>query len=250
MRREIVRLSVMGLCVAVVLVGCTAATAMRNLSPIQPLESYTGQFADIVVDTTTTPEPTLEITRENVTVRVQYWRKYELDRRFNKGTSASAFLSEPTWKQSEQVDVWWVSIKNGRNKPLRVSLSDLHVEDDVRLRADMEGNIYITLDAEENRRRIYNKQGQTLDIRKGLDEIRPHLFETHIQRGEIAPGESSEGYVPFYKIKPNAPSFVLRIPVEAATEGAGIGRYQKVTFAFPYKFDRTIYEAQPATIRY
>ncbi len=80
------------------------------MPPIKPLAAYEGACADIIVDMETRPEPALELTRDGVTVRVQYWPKVDLDRKFTRGGETSAFHFEPTWAQSSRVDVWHVSV--------------------------------------------------------------------------------------------------------------------------------------------
>ncbi|MBM3216935.1 hypothetical protein FJZ36_18735 [Candidatus Poribacteria bacterium] len=250
MRRNLAWLLVLSVGIVGVLAGCATGSPLGRMSPVRPLAAYEGDDAAIVVDAATKPEPTLELTKEGVTVRVQYWRKYELDRKLNKGTTTSAFYTEPTWKQGDQVDVFHVSIKNDRKALLRVALRDFYVEDDLRLRADMDGNIFRALSEDDNQKRLLYKKGRDLSIANGFETIHPLLFETAVPKGEIEPGVTTEGFVPFYGFKPNATKLVLTISVEAAPEDSSIGRYRKLDFQFPFGFDRSIFAAQPATVRY
>jgi len=240
----------LGLGVSVVVGGCATGGGLSRLSPVQPLPVYENEYADIVVDTSTKPEPTLELTKENVTVRVQYWRKYELDRKFNRGSSTSPFLTEPTWKQGDTCEVFYVTIKNNRKAPLSVKLRDFVIEDNLKLREEMEGNLFYALTAEENEKRLLYKKGQNIAITNGLNEVKPLLLESNMPNGQIAPGATAAGYVPFYGFKWNATRIFLRIAVEAAPEDSAAGRYKQITFTFPYALDRSIYEAQPATLKY
>lgn len=240
----------LALSASIIVGGCATGSSLGRLSPVQPLSVYENEYADIVVDTSTKPEPTLELTKEGVTVRVQYWRKYELDRKFNRGTSTSAFLTEPTWKQGDTCEVFYVIIKNSRKAPLSVKLRDFFIEDNLKLREEMEGNIFLAMSAEDNEKRLLYKKGQNLSITNGLNEVKPLLLESHLPNGEIAPGATAEGYVPFYGFKWNATRIWLHIAVEAAPEESAIGRYKRIEFVFPYALDRSIYEAQPATIKY
>lgn len=235
---------------SVVLIGCATGGGLSRQSPVQPLPVYENQYADIVVDTSTKPEPTIELTKDLVTVRVQFWRKYELDRKFNRGTSTSPFLTEPTWKQGDTCEVFFVTIKNGRKAPLSVKLRDFVIEDNLKLREDMDGNLFLALSADDNEKRILYKKGQNIAITNGLNSIKPQLLETNMPNGEIAPGATAEGWVPFFGFKMNATRLMLRIGVDAAPEESAISRYKRIDFEFPLALDRSIYEAQPATLKY
>jgi len=242
--------------------GCTTSSPLRRMSPIQPLPTYEGDDANIIVDMETRPEPTLELTQDGVTVRVQYWRKAELDRRYNRGSKTSAFLFEASWEQGRRLDVWQVSVSHTYDKPLRMKLIDINdsyvfIEDDLRMRKDMDPNYYYVLTEVENEGRIQYKKGRTLDVNNGLKEMHPLLFETWLINKEVPVGVTVEGYLPFQAVKPNVdtgdpPSEAniwLHIAVETPPDSE-IGRYQKLDFVFPYRFDRSILESQPGTIRY
>lgn len=254
MRRHVLGGSVALALASLLIVGCTSSRPMSRMSPIQPLATYDGDDANIIVDMETRPEPTLELTQDGVTVRVQYWRKAALDRKFNRGSKTSAFYFEPSWEQGRRVDVFYVSVSHTYDKPVRLKLIDIedsyvYIEDDLRLRDDMDANMYYVITERANAERIQYKKGRTLDIRNGLEEIRPLLFERNLIDKQIPVGATVAGYLPFYAVKPNATSLRLHIAVETPPD-SDIGRYQKVEFAFPYTFDRAVYEQQPQTIRY
>ncbi len=238
-----------------IVAGCVSGIPISRMSPVHPLETYEGEHADIIVDMETNPQPTLELTQKDITVRVQYWRKAALDWKYNRQGTRSAFLSQASWKQGDKVDVFWVTITNNRQRPLRTRLQDFggnlffKIEDDVKLRADMEGNAYFALTEDANKDRLLNRGRVTIDIKNGIDRMHPLLLETHLEarKWRVAPGETVEGYVPFYSIKPNATRLVMSIPMEIAPESE-VGRWQREEFIFPMAFDRAIYEAQPATV--
>ena len=238
-------------------VGCASGTSFGRMSPVQPLETYEGDYADIIVDTETRPQPTIELTQKDVTVRVQFWRRAELDFKLNRQGKRSAFWSSPSWKQGDKVDVFWITITNGRENPLRTNLSDFQgnlfykIEDDIKLRDDMEGNLYFALTEVANKDRLINRGSQTIDIKNGIDDVRARLLETHLRTRDwrVGPGETVEGWVPFYSIKPWATRLFLSIPLEIAP-GSETGRWQRLDYVFPMSFDRAIHEAQPAAVRY
>ncbi len=234
--------------------GCTTSTPLRRQSPIQPLTTYEGDDANIIVDMETKPQPTLELTQDGVTVRVQYWRKAELDRKYNRGAKTSAFLFEPTWAQGKRLDVWHVSVSHTYEKPVRMKLMDINdsyvfIEDDQRMRKDMDPNYYYVVTEVANAERLQYKKGRTLDVNNGLKEMHALLFETWLINKEVPVGATVEGYLPFQAVKPNATDIWLHIAVETPPDSE-IGRYQKLDFVFPYVFDRSIYEQQAGTIRY
>ena len=150
-----------------------------------------------------------------------------------------------------------VTITNGRSKPLRTHISDYEgqlffsIEDNLRLREDMDGNRYYALSQTANQDRLINRGRQTIDIKNGFEAVRTSLLEVQLRSRDwrVAGGETVEGYVPFYSIKPNATNLLLAIPVEIASDSEA-GRAQKLNFIFPLTFSRAIYEQQPATIRY
>jgi hypothetical protein len=234
--------------------GCTTSSPLSRMSPIQPLATYEGDDANIIVDMETSPQPTLELTQDGVTVRVQYWRKADLDRKYNRGSKTSAFLFEPSWEQGRRVDVWHVSVSHTYDKPIRTKLRDIadpyvFIEDDIRMRADMDPNYFYVVTETDNEVRLQYKKGRTLDVNNGLEAMHPLLFETWLIDKEVAPGMTVEGYLPFQAVKPTAIDIWLHIAVETPPD-SDIGRYQKLDFVFPYVFDRGVYESQPATIRY
>ena len=245
-------------CLAVCVSGCAGggAGALKSMSPVQPLETYEGDYAGIVIDEKGHPQPVLELTQEGVTVRVQYWRKADLDRKYNRGSMGSAFYYEPTWKQGERVTVFHVSIHNGLDKAIRTKpLSDINpaymfLYDDLRLRKDMDPNFYIAMPEEDNKKRLMSKKGMTIDLRNGLEAVSGELLENRIVDLQIGPGETAEGWVPFFGIKYNIIKHLwLSVSVETPPD-SDIGRYKRVEFVFPYTFSREIQSAQPATIRY
>lgn len=254
MRRHVLGGSVAFALAGLLAMGCTISKPMSRLSPIQPLGTYEGDDANIIVDNETRPEPTLELTHDGITVRIQYWRKAELDRRYNRGSKTSAFYFEPSWAQGKRLDVFHVSVEHNYTKPVRLKLIDIndsyvYIEDDLRMRADMDPNLYYVVTERENEERLQYKKGRTLDIRNGLEAMRPLLFERNLINKEVPVGVKVEGYLPFFAVKPNAVNLRVHIAMETPPD-SDIGRYQKVDFVFPYVFDRAVYEQQPATIRY
>ena len=97
-------------------VGCSSTTPTREPSPIQIRDAYEGDHANIVVDRATSPEPTLELTRDGLTVRVQYVPQSELDRRHTRGDSLSAFHFESSWGWKRRVDVFQISVSHTHAK--------------------------------------------------------------------------------------------------------------------------------------
>ena len=219
------------------------------MPPIKPLAAYEGAYADIIVDMATRPEPTLELTRDGVTVCVQYWPKVDLDRRFSRGGETSAFHFEPTWAQNSRVDVWHVSVTHTHDRPVRLKLGDtdhvsVFIEDNQRMRADMDPNYYYAVTEVENRARLQDKGALRSDTERGLRTVNPLLFERNLTGEEVPAGITVSGYLPFQAVKPNATDIWLHIPVETPPDSAS-GQHEKVDFVFPYEYERTLYQARP-----
>ncbi len=245
----------LALSAAVILSGCGTGSPLKQMSPVHPFESYEGDYSDIIIDEEAAPQPALQLAKEGVTVRVQYWRKADLDRKFNRGSMRSAFAYEPSWKQGLRVTVFYVSIHNGLDKPIRVKpLSDInpaymYIYDDLRLTKEHDPNFYFALPEKDNEKRVSEKAGYTIDLRNGLEAISPQLLENRIVDNQIEPGETVEGWLPFQGIKFNLNQLWVSLSVETPPD-SDIGRYKRVEFVFPYDFSREIHAAQPATIRY
>ncbi|MBT5714732.1 hypothetical protein HOI71_27035, partial [Candidatus Poribacteria bacterium] len=223
---------------ALLAIGCGSA-APPHRRPIKPLAAYEGSYADIVVDTETQPEPTLELTRDGVTVRVQYWPKGDLDRKFTRGGETSAFHFEPSWPAHSRVDVWHVTVSHAHDKPVRIKLADVDtvrvfIEDNQRMRADMDPNYYYAMTEAENRARLEAKRGLRRDTEAGLRTVNPLLFERNLTGDQVPPGITVSGYLPFQAVKPNANDIWLHIPVETPPGSDG-GAYRTVDFVFPYE---------------
>lgn len=247
--------TLLALSAAVILSGCGAGSPLKKMSPVLPLESYEGDHSDIIIDEDAAPQPALQLTKEGVTVRIQYWRKADLDRKYNRGSMRSPFAYESSWKQGARVTVFHVSIHNGLGTPIRVKpLSDInpaymYIYDDLRLTKDHDPNIYYALPEENNLRRLQDKVGITIDLRNGMDAVKSELLENRIVNNQIGPGETAEGWLPFQGIKFNLNKLWVSLSVETPPDSE-IGRYKRVEFVFPYDFSREIHSAQPATVRY
>ncbi len=245
----------LALSAAAILSGCGAGSPLKKMAPVQPLESYEGDYSDIIIDEEAAPQPALQLTKEGVTVRVQYWRKADLDRKFNRGSMRSPFSTEASWKQGVRVTVFHVSIHNGLDKPIRIKpISDINpaymfIYDDLRLTKDHDPNIYYALPEEDNRKRLESKIGITIDVRNGVEAISRELLENRVVNHQIGPGETVEGWLPFQGIKFNLNKLWVSLSVETPPD-LEIGRFKRVEFVFPYDFSREIHAAQPATVRY
>ena len=247
--------TLLALSAALILSGCGAGSPLKKMSPVHPLESYEGDYADIIIDEASAPQPALQLSKEGVTVRIQYWRKADIDRKYNRGSMRSPFTYESSWKQGARVTVFYVSIHNGLDKPIRTKpLSDVNpaymfIYDDLRLRKDLDPNFYYALPEENNRKRLMDKIGLTIDMKNGLEAVRHELLENRIVNNEIGPGETVEGWLPFQGIKFNLNKLWVSLSVETPPDSE-IGRFKRVEFVFPYDFSREIHTAQPATVRH
>ena len=250
-RTRYVWLNVAWLFAAMLLVsGCTGGTTLRNLSPVQPLaELPEGILLDDTNPTqfkTTAKGPILSATQEGVTMAISYWRRTDLDRKFNRGNAVSPFYESEALHQGDKTDVFYVKISN--NAPRNVTF-------DVRkaMMIDQGENLYGGMEYKDLKERLlYMARVGGLMVKNGLAMARQVLLEKQIgdKKKGIPPGESIEGYLPFAQMKMNAETLEVIIPVEIAPPKNTAARPKLLTFKFPFAHDRTIRIAQPPPIRY
>jgi hypothetical protein len=203
-----------------------------------------GEEEEVEIDMKPQDDPKrarVSIEKENVIVTAQYWRRYDLDFRYNRGGMTSPFYYEEAWHQSEKTDVFWVTITNNRQKKIFFDVGKCYIRDN---REDE----YLGLDAKDNEKRLLYKAGRTKDIDNGLKKAREILIEMQAPTGEILPGKTIEGFLPFYQIKRTATSLEVIIPIELEPTTA-IGRFRTIEFKLPFKHDPAIRIAQPAVVR-
>ena len=86
-----------GLFVLILLVsGCATGTSLKNLPAVQPAEMLPEHVVleEVASDAFKIRPPTgriLSITKDNITVQIVYWRRADLDRKYNRGNAFSPF---------------------------------------------------------------------------------------------------------------------------------------------------------------
>jgi hypothetical protein len=251
-------IGIAGLFIATLLAsGCAGGSSLKNLSPVQPAEALP---AEIVRDTThsdmfeyTALEPILSMTQEKVTIAITYWRRADLDRKFNRGNTASPFYESEALHQGDKVDVFYVKITNSTDRPILFDVRKC-------MMIDQGKNLYGGQDYEALKNRLlYMSRVGGLYVKNGLDKAKEILIEKKIGRPEdgIPPKKSEdsdfpyiEGFLPFAQLKPNATGLEVIIPIEIAPPEGTAARYKKIEFKFPFTHDRGIRTAQPPPIRY
>jgi hypothetical protein len=233
-------------------VACQA-TSLKNLPPIFPSNPSETLALNVTVyniapDTSVDMKPKddpkhakITIQKEDIIITAQYWRRYDLDFQYNRGGMTSPFHYEDAWHQSEKADVFWVTITNNRKKSIYLNVSKCSIKDN---REDE----YFGLNYVDNEKRLLYKAGRTKDIDLGLKKSKEFLLEMKAPTGEIKPGVTIEGYLPFYQIKRAATDLKVIIPIELEPD-TELGRFKTVEFEFPFKHDPGIRAAQPGTIK-
>ncbi len=221
--------------------GCATSGGLGSLPPIFPVEEIPPDLGDVVVDREVKPA-TIEITKDNITVEAKYYRAYDLDRKFNRGSMTSPFFYREAWHQGEKTDVFYVKITNNRQQPILFDVSKCVLKDDT-------GADYQALSYKENTERLLYKAGRDIKINNGLEKAKEILLEMMAPDGEIAPGQTIEGYLPFQMITTRATKVDLVIDLEKAPD-TPIGRYRLEQFVFPFAHDKAIRYAQPATVQF
>ncbi len=217
--------------------GCTRGQALRNLPPIFPSEE---QPPEAKIDPKT---KTISITKDDVTVSVQYWRKYDLDRRFNVGSMTSPFYYKESWKQSEKVDVFYVTVQNNSKRKIIVDPAKCYMMDN-------RENKYIPLTYDLLVERFRMRRMMDVAVKNGLNKAREILLETRLPADKtLKPGEKAEGFVPFTMTVLRAQKVFVHVPITFVPEKP-TGRYESTEFVFNFKHDTAIRMAQPATVRF
>lgn len=192
-------------------------------------------------------------TQDGITVSICYWRRADLDRKYNRGNAFSPFYETEALKQGDKTDVFYVQITNNRTEHILFDVKKCTV-------VDQGENVYQGLDYDDLRVRFsYMSRASGLYVTNGLEKAREILLEKRMPSVErkvgahpvgVEPGKSVEGFVPFTQVKRNAVELTVILPIEKAPPSKGAQRYQTVEFKFPFTHDRGIRVSQPAPQRY
>ena len=198
-------------------------------------------------------QPILTKTQDGITVSICYWRRADLDRKYNRGNAFSPFYETEALSQGNKTDVFYVKITNNREQ---------HIILDVKkcLIIDQGDNMYHGLNFKNLRDRFTDMtRASGLYVTKGLEKAREILLEKRmpivekqvgLPRTGVKPGDSVEGFLPFTQTKRNALTLSVILPIEKAPPPEGAQRYQTIEFIFPFTHDRGIRVAQPSPQRY
>ena len=193
-------------------------------------------------------------TLDDITVSICYWRRADLDYKYNRGNSYSPFYENAAaGNQGENTDVFYVKITNNRQQHIIIDVKKCRIIDQGE--SVYEGLYYKDLED----RFVSNRRVSGLYVTNGLQTAREVLLEKRMpivekqvgtHRVGINAGESAEGFVPFIQVKPNATELTVILEIEKAPPPEGAQRYQTINFKFPFTHDRGIRVAQPAPQRY
>ncbi len=198
-------------------------------------------------------QPFLTKTLDGITVSICYWRRTDLDRKYNRGNAFSPFYETEALRQGDKTDVFYVKITNNRKEHIIFDVKNCEV-------TDQGDNYYPGLDYEDLEERFsYMSRVSGLYVKNGLEkareillEKRMHIVEKHVGAHHVGvrPGESVEGFVPFRQVKLNAFDLNVILRIEKAPPPSGAQRYQTLEFNFPFTHSRGIRVAQPSPQRY
>jgi len=198
-------------------------------------------------------QPILTKTRDGITVSIAYWRRTDLDRKYNRGNAFSPFYETEALHQGDKTDVFYVKITNNREHHIIFDVKKCTI-------VDQGENVYSGMNYDDLEERFtYMARATGLYVKNGLEIARRILMEKRMpvvekqvgtRRTGVQPGESAEGFVPFTQIKLNATDLKVILPIEKAPPPGGAQRYQTVEFEFPFTHDRGIRIAQPSPRRY
>ena len=249
-------ISSVGLLVLTLLVaGCTAATSLKNLPAVYPAETLPDNI--VVEETTDTFKirpPTgdiLSMTKDNITVQIVYWRRADLDRKYNRGNAYSPFYETEALHQGDKTDVFYVKVANNAATPVVYRIKGTRQVPCEMI--DQGENRYGSLDFDALKERLtYMSRASGIYVTNGLKKAREILIETQLLDTEkgIQPGESIEGFLPFYQMKHNAETLTVIIPLELKPPEGTATRYKRIIYEFPFLHNKGIRLAQPAPHRY
>ena len=198
-------------------------------------------------------QPILTKTRDGITVSIAYWRRTDLDRKYNRGNAFSPFYETEALHQGDKTDVFYVKITNNRSENIIFNVKKCSI-------IDQGENIYNGMDYDDLKERFLHMARATgLYVTNGLEIARRILIEKRmpivekqvgVRRTGVPPGESVEGFLPFTQTKLNALELKVILPIEKAPPPGAAQRYQTMEFVFPFTHDRGIRIAQPSPKRY
>ena len=198
-------------------------------------------------------QPILTKTVDGITVSIAYWRRPDLDRKYNRGNAFSPFYETEALHQGDKTDVFYVKITNNRSENIIFNVKECSI-------IDQGENIYNGMDYEDLKERFtYMARATGLYVTNGLEIARRILIEKRMpivekqvgaRRTGVPPGESVEGFLPFIQTKYNALELKVILPIEKAPPPGAAQRYQTIEFVFPFTHDRGIRVAQPSPKRY
>ncbi len=246
-----------GLLVLILLVaGCTTGTSLKNLPAVQPAEMLPDNVVleEINSDAFKIRPPTgqiLSMTRDNITVQIVYWRRADLDRKYNRGNAYSPFYETEALHQGDKTDVFYVKVTNNAATPVVYRVRGTRqVPCEM---VDQGDNRYGSLDFDALKERLtFMSRASGIYVTNGLRKAREILIETQLLDSEkgIPPGESIEGFLPFAQMKHNAETLVVIIPLELKPPEGTATRYKRIVYEFPFIHHKGIRLAQPAPHRY
>ena len=198
-------------------------------------------------------QPILTKTVDGITVSIAYWRRPDLDRKYNRGNAFSPFYETEALHQGDKTDVFYVKITNNRNENIIFDVKKCRI-------IDQGDNIYNGMNYDDlEERLLYMARATGLYVKNGLEIARRILIEKRMpivekqvgqRRTGVPPGESAEGFLPFVQTKWNALELQVILPIEKAPPPGAAQRYQTIEFNFPFTHDRGIRVAQPSPKRY
>lgn len=198
-------------------------------------------------------QPILTKTVDGITVSIAYWRRADLDRKYNRGNAFSPFYETEALHQGDKTDVFYVQLTNNRSENIIFDVKKCRI-------IDQGDNIYNGMDYDDLKERFtYMARATGLYVTNGLETARRILIEKRMpivekqvgaRRTGVPPGESVEGFLPFTQTKLNALELQVILPIEKAPPPGAAQRYQTIEFEFPFTHDRGIRVAQPSPKRY
>jgi len=230
-----VTLAILLSAMVVYLCSCTGGGTVDSTDPILPSPEIKEGSVDPI-------NRIITITKDDITVIVQHWSKYRLNRKYTTVDMRSPFYYLETWEEGFRSDVYHVTIKNDTPRKLIVLFDETMVKDE-------RDYIYKPQTFDELKYRYVTKKHMDLKTKRGLVIARQIILSEVLgPKAEIPAGETVEGFLPFNVPSSQATKVNLTIAMEKEPETA-TGSYEPIEFQFAYIQDLILRAKQPATKR-
>jgi hypothetical protein len=172
----------------------------------------------------------ITMTKEGITVTVEHWSKARLDRKYTTVDSRSIFFFVESWEQAYQSEVFYITIKNDTTREVNLLFKETVLQDEREY-------TYQPMDLDFIKYKFQARKMMDLKTKNGLDKANEMLLTEKLGKsGNIPPGQTVEGFLPFTIPSTRAEKVWLILAMEKEPEIA-TRSYEQIKFRFDYVQD-------------